>query len=67
MGEYPSLRKILPWGWSVLWLLATFSIIQDEGLTLTSSLWLLAGLLMLPPIYWRVQARLYDRGPKADA
>jgi len=67
MSESPTLRKSLHWGFAGLWWLATFVLIQDEGLTLASWLWLLAALLMLPPISWRIQALLSDIGPKTDA
>ena len=55
------------WGMAILFSLTAFVLIQDEGLTLTSGLWLLAALLSLPPVYWLLQARLYNSGPKADA
>ena len=67
MSGYSTLRRILHWGMVGLWWLATFVRIQDKGLTLASWLWLLAALLMLPPIYWRIQTLLYDIGPKTDA
>jgi hypothetical protein len=67
MSEYPTLRKIWDWGMVGVWWLATIVIIQDRGLTLASCLWLLAALLIFPPIKWRIQALLSDIGPKTDA
>jgi hypothetical protein len=68
MSEYPSLwRKIWMWGMAILFSLTAFVLIQDEGLTLISGLWLLAALFSLPPVYWLLQARLHNSGPKADA